>query len=541
MHKSIARMNRRLLNFIFLLMICAAFVNCANRGRPSGGSKDVTPPKIVKSDPENYSVNFKGNEIEITFDEYVKLKDLQSQLIISPPMDPAPEITPMSIASKTIRIRINDTLETNTTYAFNFGNSIVDNNEENPFPYFKYVFSTGDYIDSLSVNGYITDAELRKPDNFVSVMLYEVDSTLTDSVVFKERPKYITNTLDSTTTFTLENLKAGKYLLVAMKDNNQDYKFQPEADKIGFYKNYITVPTDIVYEIKLFKEELDPKVIRPRLLSGEKIAFGYQGDYKDMRISMESDVATNFESRVTKDPKADTLFYWYKPRLKIDSLLFTVNNKNYTEDFTVKISEQERDTLKITSKPSSTINFNDNFKLTGTVPFYKIDTNKITILNADSLKVDFSTKLDSLTNTIEVSFEKKESERFKIQVLPDAFEDFFGDTNDTLNYSLSTKTYADYGNVRVTLQNAVYPMIVQLTDANGEVKAEKYSTKPEPIDFRNIESGDYFLRAIFDSNSNGKFDSGNYLKKIQPERVSHYQDKLEIRSNFDFIYDFILL
>lgn len=541
MHKSIARMNRRLLNFIFLLMICAAFVNCANRGRPSGGSKDVTPPKIVKSDPENYSVNFKGNEIEITFDEYVKLKDLQSQLIISPPMDPAPEITPMSIASKTIRIRINDTLETNTTYAFNFGNSIVDNNEENPFPYFKYVFSTGDYIDSLSVNGYITDAELRKPDNFVSVMLYEVDSTLTDSVVFKERPKYITNTLDSTTTFTLENLKAGKYLLVAMKDNNQDYKFQPEADKIGFYKNYITVPTDSVYEIKLFKEELDPKVIRPRLLSGEKIAFGYQGDYKDMRISMESDVATNFESRVTKDPKADTLFYWYKPRLKIDSLLFTVNNKNYTEDFTVKISEQERDTLKITSKPSSTINFNDNFKLTGTVPFYKIDTNKITILNADSLKVDFSTKLDSLTNTIEVSFEKKESERFKIQVLPDAFEDFFGDTNDTLNYSLSTKTYADYGNVRVTLQNAVYPMIVQLTDANGEVKAEKYSTKPEPIDFRNIESGDYFLRAIFDSNSNGKFDSGNYLKKIQPERVSHYQDKLEIRSNFDFIYDFILL
>lgn len=534
-------MNKRLLNFIFLLIISAAFVNCANRGKPGGGSKDVTPPKIVKSDPENYSVNFKGNEIEITFDEYVKLKDLQSQLIISPPMDPAPEITPMSIASKTIKIRINDTLEANATYAFNFGNSIVDNNEENPFPYFKYVFSTGDYIDSLSVNGFITDAELRKPDDFVSVMLYEVDSTLQDSIVFKERPKYITNTLDSTTTFTLENLKTGKYLLVAMKDKNQDYKFQPESDKIGFYKNYITVPTDSVYEIKLFKEELDTKVIRPRLLSGEKIAFGYQGDYEHMKITIRSNVPNDFESRVTKDPKADSLFYWYKPRLKADSLLFTVTNKNYNEDFTVRISEQERDTLKITSKPSSTINFNDNLKLTGTVPFLKIDADKITILNADSLKVEFNTKLDSLSNTIEVSFEKKESERFKIQVLPEAFEDFFGDTNDTLKFSLSTKKFADYGNVRVTLQNAVYPMIVQLTDANGEVKAEIYSTKPEPIDFRNIESGDYYLRAIFDSNGNGKFDSGNYLKKIQPERVSHYQDKLEIRSNFDFIYEFILL
>ena len=301
-------MNKRLLNFIFLLLICATFINCANRGKPSGGAKDVTPPKIVKSNPENYSVNFKGKEIEITFDEYVKLKELQSQLIISPPMDPAPEITPMSIASKTIRIRINDTLEANTTYAFNFGNSIVDNNEENPFPYFKYVLSTGDYIDSLSVNGYITDAELRKPDDFVSVMLYEVDSTLTDSVVFRERPKYITNTLDSTTTFTLENLKAGKYMLVAMKDKNQDYKFQPESDKIGFYKNYITVPTDSVYEIKLFKEELDNKVIRPRLLSGEKIAFGYQGEYKDLLINVESDVPNDFDYRITNINKPFNIF-----------------------------------------------------------------------------------------------------------------------------------------------------------------------------------------------------------------------------------------
>ncbi|WP_223032578.1 Ig-like domain-containing protein [Hanstruepera marina] len=534
-------MNKSLSNFIFLLVVSIVFFNCANRGKPGGGAKDITPPEIVKSEPENYNLNFKGNEIEITFDEYIKIKNLQKQLIISPPMDPAPEITPMSLASKTIRIRINDTLSPNTTYAFNFGNSIVDNNEENPFPYYKYVFSTGDYIDSLSVSGYIIDAELQKPDNFVSVMLYEVDSTLNDSVVFKKQPRYITNTLDSTTTFTLENLKAGKYMLVAMKDENQDYKFQPSTDKIGFYKSYITVPTDSVYELKLFKETLDTKIIRPRLISGEKIAFGYQGDYDSIAINMRSNVPGDFESRITKDPEADSLYYWYKPRLEVDSLLFNVTAKNYTEDFTVKISEQQRDTLEISASPTGTLNFKDNFKMTGTVPFSKIDTDKITILNADSLKVDFQTKLDTLSNTVEIAFEKPESERFNIEILPEAFEDFFGDTNDTLNYKLSTKTYADYGNVRVTLQNAVYPMIVQLTNDKGEVKAEIYTTKPEPIDFRHIESGDYYMRAIFDSNGNGKFDSGNYLKKQQPERVSHYPDKLEVRSNFDSIYEFILL
>src|SRR5690606_24427637 len=120
--------------------------NCANRGTPSGGEKDMVPPKILRSLPENYSTNFNATEVKIYFDEYIKIKNLQKQLIVSPPMDPAPDIMPMGNASKYITIKINDTLRPNTTYSFNFGQSIVDNNEENPFPYFKYVFSTGSYI-----------------------------------------------------------------------------------------------------------------------------------------------------------------------------------------------------------------------------------------------------------------------------------------------------------------------------------------------------------------------------------------------------------
>ena len=129
------------------------------------------------------------------------------------------------------------------------------------------------------------DATLREPDDFVSVMLYEVDSILTDSIVYNKQPRYITNTLDSTTTFTLENLKAGKYLMVAIKDENQDYKFQPKTDKIAFHETYVDVPTDTVFTLKLFKEELDPKIIRPRLISGEKIGFGFEGPYQNIKIN----------------------------------------------------------------------------------------------------------------------------------------------------------------------------------------------------------------------------------------------------------------
>ncbi|PNQ75017.1 hypothetical protein C1T31_02450 [Hanstruepera neustonica] len=528
-------------NLIFVIAIILTISNCANRGRPSGGLKDTTPPSITRSEPENLSTNFQGDEIKIQFDEYIKIKNLQRQLIISPPMDPMPEITPLGNASKYIKIRIIDTLTSNTTYAFNFGNSIVDNNEENPFPYYKYVFSTGSYIDSLTVSGEIVSATLRKPEDFVSVMLYEVDSTLNDSIVFNERPRYITNTLDSTTTFTLENLKAGKYLMVALKDENQDYKFQPKSDKIAFHSSYITVPTDSSFTLKLFKEELDSKIIRPRLLSGEKIGFGFEGPNTDFKIDITSGVPNEFEYRITKDPKTDTLNYWYKPRLEVDSLIFQVANQDYSEDFTVKISEQKRDTLTVSASPTGTLNFNDNFKITGSVPFVSFDTEKVTIMDKDSLPVSFTTKLDSLSNTYSFDFEKKESDRYRIQILPEAFTDFFGDTNDTLSYSLSTKTYADYGNVRVILKNAEYPIIVQLVTDKGEVKSELYSTKPEPLDFRHLETGDLYLRVIFDTNKNGKYDPGNFLEKRQPERVSYYPKIQEIRSNFDLIVEFTLL
>lgn len=536
------KMSKAFYNSIYLFIICLFLANCANRGRPVGGIKDIIPPQIIKSEPENFSTNFTGTEIKITFDEFIKVNNLQKQLIISPPMDPAPEITPLGSASKSIVIKIIDTLEANTTYAFNFGNSIVDNNEGNPYPYYRYVFSTGDYIDSLSVKGYILDATLIKPEEYVSVMLYEMDSTYTDSTIYKKRPKYITNTLDSTTTFSIDNIKAGKYMLIALKDENQDSKYQQRSDKIGFLKNPISVPKDTLYSIKLFKEEADTKIVNPRLISGEKIAFGYEGDYENMKIEITSKVPKNFSYRITKDAKADSLYYWYNHRFKnTDSLLFQVTNKNYSEDFKVRVSEQPRDSLIIKTSPTGSINFEENFIISANIPFKKRKNNKIKIIDKDSLKVDFKSSYDSLSNNYTLKFDKTENNRYNIQILPKAITDFFGNKNDTLNYSLSTKSYADYGNVRVLLNNVNYPVIVQLTDDKGEVKFEQYSGKPEPIDFKHVTPSKYYLRVIHDTNKNEKFDSGNFLKKQQPEKISHYPDVVEVRANWDPIIDFTLL
>ena len=257
------------LKYTFFLLLLIT-VGCAKRGSITGGLKDTIAPVLKMSFPENFSTNFKGNEIKLVFDENIKLKNLSKQLIISPPMKNEPLILPTT-ASKTISIKIKDTLQPNTTYSFNFGQSIADNNEGNPYNQFKYVFSTGTFIDSLSLGGSIKSAFDREVESFVSVMLYEVNDNFKDSIVYKDVPRYVTNTLDSLKTFRLENLKAGKYLLVAMKDYNSNNKYNPKTDKIGFSKDFITIPNDTVYELEIFKETLPFKTFKPIQASGNRL------------------------------------------------------------------------------------------------------------------------------------------------------------------------------------------------------------------------------------------------------------------------------
>jgi uncharacterized protein (DUF2141 family) len=527
---------------LFLFVgILATLVNCANRGTPSGGEKDTEAPQIIRASPENYTTNFKGTEIKIYFDEYIKIKNVQKQLIISPPMDPQPDVTPLGSASKYISIKINDTLQANTTYAFNFGQSIVDNNEENPYSYYKYIFSTGNYIDSLSVKGAIVDAEKREPEKFVAVMLYEVDSTYSDSTIYKTQPKYVTNTLDSVSTFSIDNIKAGKYRLVALKDENGNYTYQQKTDKIAFYEKEITVPNDSFYELKLFKEVPDFNIERPIQVAKQKIEFGFRGDYKNTTIEMLGPKPDGFEHRIVKDAKKDTLYYWYKPNVELDTTYFVVKNKTFSDTLKHRFRDLKVDSLNIRPVVAGTINYDDDFLIEGNVPFEKLDRSKVSIIDKDSLNIDFNTAFDTLENSYRFKFDKSEVNAYKIKLLPEAITDFFGNVNDTLNYEFRTKKFSELSDVRVTLVDAVYPVIVQLTDDKGNVKYEKFAEEPRLFDFRHINPGTYYLRVVFDTNGNQKWDTGNYLNKIQPERISYNSEIVEARTGWDTVYTFTLL
>ncbi|MDI6045322.1 Ig-like domain-containing protein [Flavobacterium yafengii] len=517
--------------FLLLLII----VGCAKRGSITGGLKDTIAPVLKVSFPENFSKNFKGNEIKLVFDENIKLKNLNKQLIVSPPMKYEPSILPTT-PSKTITIKIKDTLQPNTTYSFNFGQSIADNNEGNPLNQFKYVFSTGDYIDSLSLGGTVKSAYDKEVESFVSVMLYDVNDTFKDSVVYNENPRYVTNTLDSLKTFRFENLKAGKYLLVAMKDYNSNNKYNPKTDKIGFSKEFITIPNDTLYELELFKETLPFKTFKPTQASGNRLFMGYEGVVNSAAALPKLILKNNTEvlsNIITKFPKKDSLQVWYKP-IKVDSLTLAVAKDKYETNFTFKIKDQKKDTLSISALQTGNLKLRERFTLESSTPLIRIENSKINLINNAKTAVPFTTEYDEFNQKLYFDFKKEPSENYTFEILPGALTDFFEKSNDTLTHKLNTGNTSDYGNLTVVLENIKeFPVIIELTNIKGDVLATEYTEKNTTVEFNLIEPALYTLRAIYDTNKNKEWDSGNYLEKRQAEEVIYFSKEIDVRANWD--------
>lgn len=534
-------MKGNFLYIIFLLLFSLSFIDCAKRGNPEGGPRDTIPPVIVRSLPENYSTQFKENEIRIYFDEYIKLKTLQQQLIISPPLDNPPTIEPFSTA-RFIRIVFNDTLRENTTYSINFGNSIVDNNEENPFEFFKYVFSTGSYIDSLKVLGSISDATKINPEENVMVMLYEVDENFSDSIIFKKKPYYVTNTLRNPDFFSIENIKEGKYLLIALKDNNNNYTFEPKVDKIGFVEGFINVPTDTTFHLNLFKEIPEYKFVRAASLNSQKIQFGYEGAGDSIKIELLSETSEDFMYALLREPNKDTLNYWFNQQFERDSLFFKVTNQEMIDTVKVRMSKVPVDSLSLSALKTGVIAFDEIVEIGANTPIKSIVKEKIEIINKDSTAVNFNMEFNSLYNIIGLNFKKEEREVYTITFLPEAITDFFGVVNDTVVFRTSTRTVADYGFLTFSIDNPKpFPVIVQLVTDRGDIRKEQYAQNGESsFYFENINPGNYYVRIIYDENGNGKWDTGNFLKRRQPEEVIYFPKLLDIRANWTLNETFVL-
>jgi hypothetical protein len=317
---------------IVYMAVCIGIISfigysCANIIPPTGGPRDTLPPVLVQASPKDSTINFTGKRITLTFDEYVDLKEVQNNLLFTPLFETVPVV---EVKLKEVTVRIRDTLEPNTTYTFDFGNAITDVNENNPYKYYTYTFSTGPYIDSLQLNGRVLLAENGKIDSTLTIVLH---TDLNDSAVVKNRPRYAAR-VDSSGYFHFKNLPPDSFAVYAIGEAGLMRRYTSPSQYFAFANSPVISGDTTGIVLYAYKEE-DKKPTRP--VTSSATAIPPAAD-KRLRISnnltsgkqdLLGDFTLNFERPLRN-------FDSTKLRLTTDTTFTPVPAYTITQDSTKK-------------------------------------------------------------------------------------------------------------------------------------------------------------------------------------------------------------
>ena len=573
-------------------------------GSPAGGPRDEDPPVVVESDPPNYSTRFEAKMIQVTFDEYVTLDNVNQQLVVSPPMEEQPTV---KLKKKSIIIEYTDTLKSNTTYTFNFGDAIKDLHEGNKLQNFEYVFSTGDILDSMSVRGKLKYAEnLEVPDEPISIMLY---TDLRDSVPLLDIPLYVGRSDDSGV-FSVNNLRPDVYKVFALKDGNNNFLFDLPTEEIAF------LDTSLIVNADLARELLGDSIVSLSLrdtTSTDTTSFtsdsivdsgpDLNAIYIDMMLFSEASEVQYMTDYLREDrrklqlifavPLSDTFSFQFLqaaeervPRfiehygINRDSLtLWIQDSTHYKRDsiqmevgYTIKDTSEQmvvrRDTLFFTYREKQsknrrgqepqkeeeklevrTIRNNGNQDLNRDLPIrldFPMGELKDSLFSLfyipDSVELPhpFVLKADSLNPyraTLSTSWESASS--YRLLVLPGAISSIYPMQHDTLDLNFKTRDLEFYGQILLSLTNVNHQVVVQLFSGKTLVE-ERIVRADGQYAFPFLTPKEYEFKFIHDLNENGRWDTGEYLKKLQPEPIELLPVSIEVRSNWDHEISMIL-
>ena len=585
---------------------------CAVQVSPSGGPKDETPPEIIKSTPPNNSVNFDSDRIILTFDEFVTLKEINTQLVISPPLNEAPEF---NMRGKNMIIKLQEPLLENATYNFFFGDAIVDITEGNPLSNYNFSLATGPVLDSLSIKGKLMDAFNLQPIESAYVMLYD---TVYDSVPYLQRPYYLSKT-NKNGEFALNNLRDSKYLIFALSDINSNYLYDLPTESIAFADslikpdfhgsmmklaaiNDLSLPDSLSQPDSLkaqlyfitsdslkidFSDSLavnqpndslniaDSLVSRPALPS--YTLYQFREADTTQQLQKGSVLRNNVISLIFRQPVKAFTFKPIEPiyegewnitsyNQSLDSLLVWVRSP-ISDSLTVEVADNGvvLDTLylALTAQPKPTrgkpaiakpksLGMRANIKsakirpdsdlvITFDDPVKSFNPENI-LLFADTIQIlPTITFRDSLQLKIHFKHPWKETARYRLELPDSTFISVFGHGNDSTTYKFTTLTEEETGQILLTADPATEDQyIIQLLDEKEVILREDIIIGKTLLKYDYLSARKYVLKAIQDSNRNGKWDTGNYLRNIQPEKVFYFSKVLELKTNWTVEEDWVV-
>ncbi len=548
-----------LFNILFLTLL-TFFSSCANVGALKGGAKDTTPPKVVeKGSTPNMQTNFKKQPILLTFDEWIKLDDVFTQVVVSPPLNELPEVV---LDRKTVRFEFakEEVLRENATYTINFGNAIKDLTESNATD-FRFVFSTGNTIDSLMVVGKVVDALTGQPTEGVLLMLYD---NLSDTVVKKKRPFYFSKT-NKEGIAKIENVRSGTFKVFALKDNDVNYLFNQDIEKIGFPIENLILSADNAAPIKLDSATMKNDTLRRqadsvaaaksalviRLFDPEKQLkimnkdldkYGVAKLIFNQPIKKAEIRFDNINQNALTEVNKDTMLVWYNQG---DEAAWNIYNTNGDKTDTLRVRPRGRSDFFKKNKLSlvgdiktSLVNITKPLTLNFNFPIQNIDKERFKLLDTAKKAVPFTLIQDSLSKrklTIQATLQ--EGRQYDLSILPNALTDIYNFKNtDTLDAKINVQSKKEFGDVMIEINglDSSKSYICQLVTGGGDIVAERFIDKSKAFKqlVEWLQPDQYTLKVIEDIDSNRQWDTGDYDKKRQPERI--FLKQLEpLRANWN--------
>lgn len=533
---------------IFLFITIQILISCAKIGSPSGGNYDRTPPKLLEANPKHNSTNYKGNEFEIKFDEYIVLANTSEEIIISPPLKNKPTI---KSNLKTLSVSWTDTLSDNTTYIFDFGSSIVDYTEGNKLDKFSYSFSTGPYIDTNEYKGKLIEAYSQKPVSNKYVMLYKSEDS---SIVSKQKPNYITRT-DSNGNYHFRNIAKEKYLILALDDKNQNLLYDLSTEPIAFsnemieatiyskdsIKNLQSNKTNILYYFE--PKDTIINLNATTIISKYRFQLSFSNSTTD---SLELNfVYPNFDSKedsnifIQYNTTKDTIDVW-SLNLPFDSIKLVVRDIGLKEEVEQYYNKSENSSKKDTFSfitPNSNQKFYSNCLIE--MPFPIQDSTQtieaLRIISTDTSTIQIKPLLSSPI-FLQIIDPLEQGSTQKIIIPKGQIRNKLGQVNDSLIFNLIIDNESDYGNLLFTINDTSFQdnkYILVLEDLTGKEIMRKFSVSREKVEFKYLNEGNYKLRIIIDRNKNNKWDYGDYYNRILPEEIKYFSKTINIRKNWD--------
>lgn len=520
----------KLLSITFSFLLLAS---CAKQSTPMGGPRDEDPPILLESNPETQSLNIKPKEITLTFDEFIKLENASKGIVITPRINT--DEVEFTALKNIVTIKLNQELEDSTTYVFNFQKSVVDISEENPAENLKLVFSTGDYIDSLSISGTVGNYfPSTKPDfNNVVVGIYPVGDT-TD--VFTAPPYYLSQA-DSAGNFSITNIKNGNYMAYALRDLNGTLKAEFKSEEYDFLLDTLVVDKnikDIIFNLS--KADLTPLRI---LRTGQ---FGKNFDIILNRAPIETKIENDKLGKDFFYNLSDNRIRIYSKTAIVDSIPFNLSLRDsvgFVQDSLIwaKFEESDRkpDKLQFTANSGKSF-YNDlDIELRFTKPIQSInydslfiayDTASVLPIKPSMLEFVDSTKMDLLKIRLAIPDSLKQ-EIFTIKASDSTFVDVENQQNDQIlsaNYrKLKRENLAD--EISGKILGGKPPFIIQLINSKNEVVKEQFLIDSDNYSFKLLEAGTYKIQVVEDLNGNKRWDPANYLQRKNAERVFYFKNE----------------